>query len=628
MTLIADQPAAPPRRCCGNFFALRDRQLWLVMLLATAVVLPRSILVSRAQCEVGDTQHHLRWGLTYLEGLSQTYYISDPAFGSALMALPIWLVGTDSRKPLNMATMPVPVGAGPNYHRPQPSQLVRQGRSYLLYGNGYRPETLLLLIAIWESLLFVPIVGLAFWWARSLYGTAAGWGAAALLTFDPNFAGMVNVACIDVLAAEGIVLACWLGWRCVQQPNWGRTIAAAVATGVAMSIKFTSFVLPLVIAAMAIAWWVRAGRNAGWRHAVRLALWGAFIVLLTIWALDRFDFSPPRDHAVAIVRIPRHTLIKPIYQFFDDLTIERLPAGTFIAALIQAHNGMLDGHWAYLQGEHRRFGWWDYFFVLSWYKVPLATLALMALAVISLFWRPIAFTELSLIIPALVLGWYISASGLDVGFRHFFGPYFFCLLLATRTFAGPLKAVRRPIWIGISALAALLIAAGAAEAARFHPDYLCYTNFPDYAWQKITDTNIDYSQAMVEIRDWIDAGTPLPGQAAPIATGPATRPHRTVWLFLNGDAPGGAADYWIGNRVKNEMYSGQRPTTGLLVVSPVRVVGAYDLYDSFADLRSVQPVAMIGHCDLVYDMDALIAHGFRWSKLPHFHMPDDNDARP
>jgi chromate transport protein ChrA len=446
---------------------------------------------------------------------------------------------------------------------------------------------------------------------------------------------MVNVACIDVLGAEGIVLACWLGWRCIERPSWGRMIAAAVATGVAMSIKFTAFVMPLVIAAMAVAWWVRGSSSPGWRQAIRLTLWGVLVVFLTIWALDRFDFSAPRDHAVAIVRIPTHTLIRPLYKFFDDLTVQPLPAGTYIAALIEAHNGLFDGHWGYLLGEHRRFGWWYYFIVLSWYKVPLATLALMGLAVVSLLWRPAAFAELGLFIPALVLGWFISASGLDVGIRHFLGPYFFCLLLATRAFAPSATAskVAAPLakkprdghpraFGGVTALAALLVAGGAAEAARFHPDYICYDNFPDKAWLKITDTNVDYSQGMVEIRDWIDAGAPIPGQPPAVSAG---RPKRTIWVFYSGDPPGGPADYWLGNRVKNEMYSGQRPRNGLLVISPVRVVGAYDLYDTFGDLRRVEPVAVIGHCALVYDMDALMSHGFHWSKTPHMHMPVDND---
>jgi chromate transport protein ChrA len=619
-------------------FRAFDAQFWCVLALAFVIIIPRSILVSRAQNEVSDAQHHFHWGLSWLEGLPQTFYISDPPFGSALMAFPMWLVGTDSRKPLNMATMPVPANAPPGYHRVQPSQAVRERRSGLLYGNAYSPETLLLLVAIWQSLLFVPIVGLAFWWARGLYGTAAGWGAAALLTFDPGFAGMVNVACIDVLGVEGIVLACWLGWRCIEQPSWSRMIGAAVATGFAMSIKFTAFVMPLVIVAMAIAWWVRSRSTAGWRQAIRLTLWGALIVLLTIWALDRFDFSAPRDHAVAIVRIPRHTSIKPLYQFFDDLTIQPLPGGTYIAALIEAHNATIEGHWGYLLGEHRLYGWWYYFFVDGWYKVPLATLALMAIAIVSVAWRPPAFSELSLLIPALVLGWFISASGLDVGFRHFLGPYFFLLLLATRVFPPsatasniadplpkkPMDGHRRAL-AGITALATLLVAAGAVEAASFHPDYITYVNFPASPWRAITDTNLDYGQGLVAIRNWVDAGAPISGQG-PVST-PGERPKRTIWLFYLSDAPGGVTDYWLGNRVKNEPYSGQRPTTGLLVVSPVRIVGAYDLFDTFGDLRRVKPVAKIGHCVLVYDMDALYAAGFRWTPPP-LHLPDDMASAP
>jgi hypothetical protein len=231
--------------------------------------------------------------------------------------------------------------------------------------------------------------------------------------------------------------------------------------------------------------------------------------------------------------------------------------------------------------------------------------------------------ELSLLIPGLVFGWYISASGLDVGFRHFLAPYFFMLLLATRAFGRPPNVARRWAWSGIAAVATLLVVLGAAEGARFHPDYIAYSNFAD-PWLAISDTNVDYSQSLVEMREWIDAGAPIPGEKSHGLGSASTRPRRPIYLYYWTDPPGGPTDYWLGKRVLNQPFFGTLPKSGLLVVSPVRFVGAYAAMDTFSDLRHFEPDAVIGHCALVYDMDSLYARGFRWTRAPMHSTVDDD----
>jgi hypothetical protein len=56
-----------------------------------------------------------------------------------------------------------------------------------------------------------------------------------------------------------------------------------------------------------------------------------------------------------------------------------------------------------------------------------------------------------------------------------------------------------------------------------------------------------------------------------------------------------------------------RPTDGLLLISPVRLAGVYELADPYAALRAHEPDAVIGNSILVFDLDRLgQGKPFRW----------------
>jgi hypothetical protein len=612
-----------PRRANPETAAPRafDWQLWFVLALALAVILPRSILISRADSESGDDEHHLRRGLMYLNGQDVDLYICDPVFGEALTALPLRVIGCDARKPMNPATTPDPRMLMVNPAHPDWSFIARARRVAILFGHAYQPTTLLLIVAIWRSILFVPLAGLVFHWVCGIYGSFGGWVAALVLIFDPNFAANIHLASTDALGAEGLAFACWFAWRCVERPTWGRVITAAVAVGIAMSIKNSAFVLPLVVGGYALLWWLRARwRPALWpgavafRRAFRLTCWGALVVLLTIWAADRFDFSAPQEHGLGAVRYPPHTSIAPVYDLLNRLTIQPMPAGMYISSVLQARNGKMEGHWEYLFGEHRRFGWWYYFPVVATYKVPLGIFGLWAMALLALFWRRPSFAEWSILLPAVVFSVFIAWSGVNYGFRHVLGPYLFLLMFTGRAVMPPAGGWKRWGRVLVEDIATFLILLAAVHAATFHPDYVGFINYPRHdVWLDISDQNLDYGQGMVEIRKWVDAGAPVAGGAL----------GRQVYVRYCDWALATPMHYWLGDKAEYLSAVSPRPTSGLLVIAPRWVVGAYDEMDEYGGLRQFEPVRIIGHCALVYDMDALTARGFRWPSIKIRHEPDD-----
>jgi hypothetical protein len=66
-----------------------------------------------------------------------------------------------------------------------------------------------------------------------------------------------------------------------------------------------------------------------------------------------------------------------------------------------------------------------------------------------------------------------------------------------------------------------------------------------------------------------------------------------------------AIPYYLGDRVRWAGDEQLPPTSGLLILSPIRLIGLYEGRDRFAHLRDVEPIDVIGHALLVYDLDAL-----------------------
>jgi hypothetical protein len=73
------------------FWPSLDRRLWLAILVAAAVVLPRSYLIAQAHSESIDDLYHLKRGLVFLtRGLAESELeLNDPPLGEGIVALPM-----------------------------------------------------------------------------------------------------------------------------------------------------------------------------------------------------------------------------------------------------------------------------------------------------------------------------------------------------------------------------------------------------------------------------------------------------------------------------------------------------------------------------------------------------------
>ncbi len=544
----------------------RRRELWLAVGLALMVLLGRTLLIALAHSESFDDQYHLARGLATLERYDLDTARNDPPLGEALLALPMWLTGParTAEDPWDRAAEPRQVWLRPLHH------------------HRLSPDTLLILTNAWKALLTVPLAAVVFIWVHRLYGRPSAWLALGLLLVEPTFAAHTATVGLDVPGVAGIVLACYLTWQYLAVPTRGRLVAAGVATIVAMLIKHTAIILPGILFLYALMA-PRPGRDSGDGHMAVPGLRGRFnrwaavmlVALAGLWPLTFFDVSPP-DHSgrqLSATYTERWSLVADV---INPLAQVPLPAGVYLGSIMEAISHGREGHHSFFNGEYRYYGWWYYFPVLMTYKVPLGIGVVLALGLLSLAWHPPRWDEWPLVIG--LAGWaaFIIGSGICIGFRHFLPVYIFMLMLAARTVAGSV-----PRWATI--LAWTGVAAAAAHALSYHPDYHAYLNWPRATpFRNISYSNLDWGQSLKQVRRWLDAH----------------QPQRPVYLanFL-------PHEYDLEGRVIPLPLFGADPLPdhGLLILSPALL----NLDLRYVPLMEVEPIAIIGHTMRVYDLDRL-----------------------
>lgn len=466
-----------------------------------------------------------------------------------------FLSGTLGRTPLNDPVLGAAVLSVPVWlEGATPSKDHKFG--VILHGQRVGPETLQMLVALWKSVLFVPFVAFVFCWVRRLYNERAAWAAAVLLVLEPTISAHVAPAALDILGFEMIVLACWCWWRYFDAPNWPRLIAASVLSSAAMLTKHTAVVVPMAAAIYFVAFAWRTRRDRPWRRDAIHAAAAVGIALAALYVLS-IDFS-------------------------------RFPASYYPRTLAEAMHHGEGGHPSWLLGQRNDAGHWAYYFVVAAYKVPLPLFAWLALGVLSLaFVRP-RFEELALAVPMALLAALVIAGGINIGFRHAIPAYGLLLILSCRWLLIDRAAAR--------GVAVALLAILAVDVARYGPDQMSYLNYPRRRpWLTINDSNLDWGQGLKQIRTWIDDN-------------PKRVKDRPVWVRPFGLSYSTNIEYYLGGRATRIRRTGPAPTSGLLIVSPAHVVGLFeDDPERFAFLRDRDPVATIGHSNLVFDLDARAA---------------------
>ncbi len=393
-------------------------------------------------------------------------------------------------------------------------------------------------------------------WARGLFGPGAGWLALGLAVFCPALLAHGGLATSDMVMTVCVLSALSAFWLLLHRATWSRLGLATLACGLAFLSKMSGVIIVPVIALLVV---VRCFRRAPlvmafgptqWRRTTRtksLAIVGLTATvaagsLVVLWAGFGFRYSgsnperaPASDYYFSwdvvlsktpLPQGPRSTLDRlipsrpPATQTSLDRLIEwtrdhRLLPEAYLWGFAQTSK-FSRYRPAYLMGELRTQGWWEFFPLAFLLKTPLSALCLGLAGLVGLIWGLTqgirkgsahssrwAYKAAPLIL-FFALYWCIALTmNLNIGHRHILPTYPVFYILASASILWLRLARQRLIVVGL--ITAVTLHAGESLLSR--PFYLSYfqslVGGTAQGYRYLVDSSFDWGQGLPELEKWL-----------------------------------------------------------------------------------------------------------------------------
>ena len=522
---------------------------WNGRFLIGLMVLQAVLLVygARVHSPTWDEVGHLAAGISHWElGRFELYSVNPP------------LVRT-------IATAPVMLFDKPHmdwsFYRNDPKQ-----RSEIFLGrrmmqlNGERILGPMFLARV--AVLPIALVGtwFCFLWGRELFGSVAGLVSAFLWALSPMVLAYGAVITPDLAAAVSFVVATFVFWSWLRQPNWSWTVSLIAVTGVAMLTKSVWLTLPAIYA---VIWLAKIGLDRFFCNVVDPKAVGDVITAASDGAIGAVVAKgsaivqrPSVSTRLLAVQFAQLFVIaggallltnglygfrnsfRPLGEFqfasrmlagpsdcegcgeqlgnrfratiFAGLPVP-LPANYLEGIDIQRRDferGSTDVAWqSYLFGQWRQGGWWYFYLVGLFVKTPLVVWCLLAISLVSLSFCRLDRTRrlgiLCLVIPALlVLGLLSFNTGMNRYVRYAL-PIVPAICIMATSFVG-IAAVNKGLINLVASSACLLLTVVSIGNA---PHWLSYFNAvaggPARGHEVLADSNVDWGQDFLLLKRWL-----------------------------------------------------------------------------------------------------------------------------
>lgn len=605
-------PIETARHAAGRAMHPRVRLAVVAMLTFHAVLL--GLALARNAPTI-DEVVHLPTGISYWHKGEFWCYHHNPPLVRLLFALPAVLIDvpTDYRN-----YEYVPGSRAPDCTLGRDFMLLNQKNYVRIYAISRSVVAALSVLGGW----------LVFRWSRELYGDPGGLLSLALWVICPNILAHGGLVTPDLGSTVIAFFATYQFWHYLRAPSLRRAISSGILLGLAEASKFSFVVLPMAWGAVAgVKLWSGDRGGAGVRltpaRAAGHALLLSFMALLTLndvylgegtgKPLGAFQFRSGLLTDGQNLKTQGPDVFARRGNRFRNTMLAGLPVPLPEHYLLGFDDQAFDvdslSYYKYLRGERRHAepGWYHYYLYCFLVKTPLGTLALLATAIVAATRRRCRagpLDEAALLLPPLAILVLVSSqTGLNSHLRYILPIYPFVFVAAGRI--GPLlgATLRWRAW------AAACLAASALSVLNVHPHYLTYFNEPaggpDRGLEHLADSNIDWGQGLLALRDWLDGHAP--GRPIRLAYFGTMFPEV---LGLRYELPpfGPAGD---ASRVGS---TSPGPAPGLQAVSANYLLGipfpAPDASgrqvdvpeDAYTYYRRFEPVAIVGHSIFVYDI--------------------------
>ena len=473
-----------------------------------------------------DEVDHLAAGYSYLSTGDFRFGPDHPPLMRMIAAAPLLFLGLKS------------VAESPAW---QASDKPTFDREFLLH-NWASPWRMLFLARLPMVALGVLTGLLAFVWGRQLWGYWPGVFVLFLYAFCPNVLAHTRLVTTDggVMAFTLLTLfALWhyqrsgrLAWAAVCGVGLGGALLAKYSGLVTVVVVAVLLVLPLLIKRLSIDAW-RAPRYAPpLRYARSASTQGGRYSGTTENPIPSAPSSPRRGRIEGLgcvyrqpperepdggspldSRVRAALLAALVIVLVATALITLCYASPFglaryyygLQRLRAAWRPEARTKWSFLWGAHSPVGFWDYYLLAQLWKTPVPTLVLLGWAVATIVrvrarWLDAAFV----LVPVATFHAAGMFSEVNIGIRHLL-PAFPFMFLACGAVAWRLPR-QRPLY---TVLFGVLCAWYLVGTLRAFPYFISYFNElvggPDNGIFYLDDSNIDWGQDVLRLKDYIEA---------------------------------------------------------------------------------------------------------------------------
>jgi len=405
-------------------------------------------------------------------------------------------------------------------------------------------------------------------WSKYLFGKKAGLFSLFLFVFCPNLNAHATLLTTDAYAALFTVSTFYLFWRFVKKSGWKNFLLFSISIGLSQLVKPSLLHLFIILFFVSLILLVkRKTLFSGWKRNLLRALVMAGIVVLIIntgfffkgigTPLSFFDLKS--ETFVSL----QSSFVKNIPLPFPAPYIEGLDMTMYMNRLGAGHIHVSGKN--YLLGELKTGkGFWNYYFVVAFFKTPFSVLiALLAVPVLLILRRSKVRHSGAMMFLGFTVLYFLTFFGLfnnsQVGLRHVLMIYPLVYVALGSVMTTQIPDMYRYLSIPFFAI---LTGYAIFTYYRFYPNLISYHNElvrSKNVYRIMADSNVDYGQSVF-------------------------RYERFRKLHPELKVPGST------------------PEAGRFILSIDVYVGVNDKYDTGWLNKNFKPSAHFDHCYLIFDI--------------------------
>ena len=438
-----------------------------------------------------DELAHLPAGLVYWQTGDFSVYHHNPPLLKLMAAAPLFAAGIKAPE------------HGYNGNRWELGYLFQQS-----LGESYHRTFLQARMVIASLTLLLAL--LLFYVTHRTLGWEAGVVALSLFSFNPLVLAHGALVTTDAGFALAFFATCVIGVYFFRRPTWKMSLMLGIMLGVALLTKFTALLLlPILILTALMLQWLTSKLNEsdkyGWFQLSSGQRWLRLMISLSIaiFVLDAGYLFEGVGQPIS-----SYLLNHPLLHTISSSAIGSLPSPLpaeyvmgFDDQFVESRSGRL---FVYLLGQLTSKGWWYYYPLALFLKLPIMFHILLCALLVAIVMRKIPMSLFligNLAVPLFSLIMFIIFTNIDTGVRYllFLMP-FVCIAIAHMTKIKLKQGIQR-------ALLPICLVLYAGSVMVYHSNYIAYFSEICGGGSRghlfLADSNLDWGQDLMRLRRYM-----------------------------------------------------------------------------------------------------------------------------